>query len=502
MVTEPRLDVDDIQGHILPGYGSTDALLLGVRADDGTALRQLLSALAPQVVTARAALGQRASRKLARVNSQALLDDGVQVNLALSRTGLDLLGYRERGIDSAFDAGMTGLSTGDPKLSTLADGSPEPAHPSNWVIGGPNHPLDALVLILARRDIRERAARIAEPLAALPGIRVVYREFGEDLEGSREHFGFQDGISLPGMYGEYEDDGGRLPITTRYGVPPRNGLEFGKPGQPLVWPGRFLVGPPDVEDGPTSQAGTIWENGSFLVFRRLVQDVARFYADTEALAATLAGSVPGLDGPKLRSAVVGRSPDGQSLMRSGPEDNLSLNHFFYATDTPALNLPGQAPILGAPRDVGGGTCPFWAHVRKVNPRDGLNDLQTEAHNLQMLRRGVPFGPAYDHANPAAAVNQVERGLLFLAYQRQIAEQFEKLNSHWMNQFDVPAGGGHDLLVGLAVSGGRLVPRRAEWPLTGVPFATPNTWVRPTGGAYLFAPSLNAIRRLATTPGPG
>jgi deferrochelatase/peroxidase EfeB len=215
----------------------------------------------------------------------------------------------------------------------------------------------------------------------------------------------------------------------------------------------------------------------------------------------MAKTIPGVDGATLRSAIVGRKPDGQSLMRTGPEDGLSINHFFYAGDTPALSLPGHAPISGATRDVGGTTCPVWAHVRKVNPRDGTNDLQTEAHNLQMLRRGVPFGPAYDHQNPAAPDNQLPRGLLFLSYQRSISEQFEKLNSHWMNQFEVPAGGGHDLLVGLALNAGVLTARRADWPASTIKLATPSTWVRPTGGAYLFAPSIRNLQRFATTPGP-
>jgi deferrochelatase/peroxidase EfeB len=154
------------------------------------------------------------------------------------------------------------------------------------------------------------------------------------------------------------------------------------------------------------------------------------------------------------------------------------------------------------KDIGGRTCPVWAHVRKVNPRDGQNDLPEDAQNLQLLRRGIPFGPAFVDGAPAAAT--ISRGLLFLAYQRNIAEQFEKLNSHWMNQFEVPANGGHDLLVGLALDvAGNVGAKHADWPGSQARLSAPRPWVTPTGGAYLFAPSISALRTLArdklTTP---
>jgi Dyp-type peroxidase family len=502
MATEPVLDVDDIQGHILPGYGPSGLRLIAMRADDGDSLRGILQTVEPMVVSARVSMGMRAQRKAALIESRTIPDEGLRVNIALTRNGLDLLGYREKGVDIAFDAGMTGLSTGDAKLPRTIDGAPEPACPSNWLIGGRNHPFDILILIFSSVDTSEESAPFARQLQQLTGTHFVRDEFGNPLPGEKEHFGFRDGISSPGPYGQYIDEAGNKQyLTTRYGVPNYNGLDYGKPGQPLVWPGRFLVGPPDLLGGSRTHVGTIWENGSFLVFRRLEQDVRSFYADTDRMAASLRSNVPDLSGEALRAAIVGRKPDGQSLMRSGPEDTLSINHFFYAGDTPLLNLAGKPPIQGAPRDVGGRTCPVWSHVRKVNPRDGANDLSTEAHNLQMLRRGVPFGPLYDHYNPDADVNLESRGLFFLAYQRSIASQFENLNSHWMNQFEVPAGGGHDLLVGLALTSGRLGTRKANWPISQTEFSAPNTWVRPTGGGYLFAPSLSILSKFATTAGP-
>jgi Dyp-type peroxidase family len=504
MPAEPLLDADDLQGHVVPGYGPSDVCLLGVTASTAGALRALLREVQPHVTVMRAAMGHRAQKKAHLMNLGARPSSRWHVHVALTRRGLDLLGYQQRGVDRAFDAGMTGLSTGDPKQAVRADGTPEPAHPRNWRVGGPERGIDVLVMLIAEVNMRAAIEPLRARLTGLGGIQIVYEELGEDLLHSREHFGFQDGISQPGLYGEYDDDGQRRPITTRYGVPRQNGLDFGKPGQPLVWPGRFIVGAPRFE-GDTPALDPLWVNGSFLVFRRLEQDVAAFYADTEAMAAALAKTTPGFDGDAMRAFIVGRRPDGRSLMRpgAGPDDKLALNHFFYQTAASTLTLPDGTSIPGAVRDVGGTTCPFWAHVRKVNPRDGPNDLSVDAHNLQLLRRGVPFGPAYNHTDLTAASNQASRGLLFLAYQSDIHEQFENLNSHWMNQFDQPAGGGHDLFVGLSLDGaGQLQPRRADWPQSTQQVVAQRHWVIPTGGAYLFAPSIRMIQVLATTPGPG
>jgi Dyp-type peroxidase family len=509
-VSEPLIDVDDLQGHIWPGFGATDAVLLALSAGTPEALRAVLAIVLPSVTTARVALGQRAARKMAfqsgtRIRGErnaAGIDtpDPLRAAVSFTRRGLDLAGMTERGVDRAFDSGMTGGGTGDPKKELDAQGSSEPAHPKNWVVGGPNRPFDVLVVFITEDNVSARCQHLEQQIAGVSGVTVVHRDVGEDLRGSREHFGFQDGISMPGLYGEYPHSvHGLVPVTTRYGVPPVGGMEFGKPGQPLVWPGRFIVGSPAFSGEAPADDGSDWNNGSFLVYRRLVQDVRAFYDDTEAMAIRLADKVPSVTGAQVREFIVGRTQDGQSLMRvgAGEETTNSINHFFYAMPTPPLQL-GEEHIAGvAEADVVGKRCPFWAHVRKVNPRDGQSDLSEETRNLQLLRRGVPFGPAYDHDDEFTLTNKAERGLLFLSYQRHISEQFESLNSHWMNQFDVPAGGGHDLLVGQPLKSGAFTERRADWPGTEEQLVATRNWVHATGGAYLFAPSLATLNKVAT-----
>jgi Dyp-type peroxidase family len=496
MVSEPELAADDIQGHILPGFSGADLYVLALETTDPGALRNVLRVVAPHVSSLADGFDVRSARKLFLMNAGPAPDDPLRAALALTRRGLDLLGHVERGVDRAFDVGMSGVSTGDAKRPQRPDGSAEPGHPAHWLVGGPAHPFDLLVVLGVVNDVRGRVLELAERIKSVPNLSVVYEEFGEDLPESREHFGFADGISQPGVYGYFERQGAKQLVTTRYGVPSKNGLDFGKPGQPLVWPGRFIVGAPLAEGVAAPVVSPLWKNGSFLVFRRLQQDVAAFRADTDAMAQQLSASVPDVDGDLVRRFIVGRRPNGQPLMRTGTEADslLAINYFNYQSAVPELTLSTGEKINGGLKDVGGRVCPVWAHVRKVNPRDGQNDLPEETHNLQMLRRGIPFGPAFDAADPASG--QVSRGLLFLAYQRDIAEQFEKLNSHWMNQFEVPAFGGHDLLVGLALDdAGHLGPKRADWPGSPEMLRAERPWVVPTGGAYLFAPSRSVLRAL-------
>ena len=125
----------------------------------------------------------------------------------------------------------------------------------------------------------------------------------DDVESQvgHEHFGFDDGVSQPGVRGRAsgaDDDF----ITDRYvdrSQFPAAAL-YGYPGQDLVWPGEFVIGypqtgPDPLIPGPVLEPSPWWmRNGSYLVYRRLLQDVGLFWRTMRDEAERLA-TLPGFD---------------------------------------------------------------------------------------------------------------------------------------------------------------------------------------------------------------
>lgn len=268
---------------------------------------------------------------------------------------------------------------------------------------------------------------------------MIYEQRGDTLPGNlrgHEHFGFRDGISQPGVRGKLSAAPGDY-ITPRYidNTDDRR-LYFAKPGQLLAWPGQFLLGEPrqsteHLYNPPSSVANNfpVWAaRGSYLVVRRLHQDVARFWH-----FATKAASRIGINSTKLASMLVGRWPSGAPLMRVPGGDNPALaadefanNHFLFDDDTRPSSLK---PIPGYPgdhfppamADFLATVCPHFAHIRKVNPRESVTDLGKPEDNLarMILRRGIPYGPPLVGAKrPSKRLIYRERGLVFLRLLRQ------------------------------------------------------------------------------------
>ena len=103
-------------------------------------------------------------------------------------------------------------------------------------------------------------------------------------------------------------------------------------------------------------------------------------------------------------------------------------------------------------------------------------------------------------------DDIDRGLLFMAYMTSITDQFEHVTKRFVNnpnfkETDV----GVDPILGQVQQddGGRAAHvqracRRCRHRLTAA-----GGWVIPTGGGYYFAPSICAIKNvLATAKAPG
>jgi Dyp-type peroxidase family len=227
-------------------------------------------------------------------------------------------------------------------------------------------------------------------------------------------------------------------------------------------------------------------NGSFVVYRKLQQDVAAFwqFAKREAMRSIGRDDTEAM--AWIASRMMGRWPSGAPLAVSPERDDPRLkehNEFLYDTD------------------VDGFACPLGAHVRRTNPRAVLkpypvpNSLSmTDAHRL--LRRARVFGPpslADRLADDGAA-----RGIHFFCVNASIKSQFEFVQQTWCNN---PRFGGlndnKDPIVGDNGCPGQpatymSIPQRAG----GFRTAALPRFVTVRGGAYLFMPSLSALRFLA------
>jgi Dyp-type peroxidase family len=352
-------------------------------------------------------------------------------------------------------------------------------------------------------------------------VGIDYRENGDrrsDLVG-HEHFGFFDDVSQPGVRG-YTSEEPKEYLTERQiseDQKPETWL-YGRPGEDLVWPGEFILGypktsPDPLVPGPIAPAVPEWtRNGSFLVFRRLRQDVGLFWRTMRDEAARLQ-NLPGfgnMTDERLAALLVGRWPSGAPVNRVPDEDDWHLgqedranNNFLFDSDTSKLLLVDQYsddfPMATA--DPAGLTCPWAAHIRKLNTRDSSSDMggRDSTYKARILRRGIPFGEPLDdrYADETSDPERGKRGLLFLSVQASIESQFEFLMARWINDPSRPKmPGGHDMLIGQNGQPGEERVRRCI--LFGTDFQqamleVDKEWVIPTGGGYFFVPSMSALR---------
>lgn len=531
---EELLAVHEIQGNILAGFNKDHQHFLFLRIHDREIAKRWLQTLAPRIATTAEVLAfnrlYRSLRTRAGGDPQGL--SATWINLAFTISGLAKLTSPQavaafEHLDFPFYAGLQQRSTllGDPTAAT------EEGHTSHWRVGGENNPVDLLLMIASDQPdlLAQTVAGLQAELAALPltangklALEPIFEQPAEaraDKPG-HEHFGFKDSVSQPGVRGRVSRAAGDF-LTPRL-LRPDDPLapQLARPGQPLLWPGQFILGyqtqnnQHPTQPGPLLRPRPAWtRNGSFLVVRRLKQNVTGFWQFLTVTAAQLA-SRPGFAGmtaERLGTLLVGRWPSGAPLMRAPLADSAALardglanNHFFYGVDTPPLALtvptyPGDN-FPQAREDFLGAVCPHFAHVRKVNPRDmgtdtgGANDTLTRL----ILRRGIPFGtPMADPLQPTPTDLHGERGLMFLCYQSSIANQFEFLMTHWTNSPNQPQAGGIDPIIGQREDA--LGKRIRQLELQGTDGSKetimwPADWVIPTGGDYFFAPSISALTK--------
>lgn len=314
----------------------------------------------------------------------------------------------------------------------------------------------------------------------LDGVRLLHVQAMQrmlNVDGKPvEHFGFADGIK--------DGDSGSDPVfdSAQRGEVYRNQVQLGE----------FLLGhdtQSDVAEPPRTEREAEkdeWlRDGSFLVVRKLSQR-------PDVLHNLLVdASTPQLGRDVLLAKMMGRWQDGRPVVAP----HVTNNDFNYE------------------QDAAGAACPFHAHIRRSNPRPPDPDQIVfgppslpGGRQPRLMRRGMSYGPPYAWPAPKtqAAPDNQERGLVFMAYNASISEQFEVVQ-RWITGGN--SAGGHsrqsDPFLGVPDIGEQRLYRfehdgiAQRMRLDAAPAVDeePQPLVRLEWGIYLFTPSLRALSKL-------
>jgi Dyp-type peroxidase family len=338
-------------------------------------------------------------------------------NLAFSGRGLLALGLDTDDLDTFQREFVQGMA--HPERSHVL-GDRYGDAPEQWQWGNVAQPVDAVAMLYARNaeELGERGAELEKLLDKYAIARQT-----EDVaipEDGREHFGFADGFAQPYVRGS-----GRKR----------------QPGDDKIATGELVLGYQNAYGKITSvpsakrRRGTrehpfpigngervsFGYNGTYLVLRKLRQDVAAFWQ--YCWDSALAEQAPDVaERAKLIAArMIGRWPNGVSLV-DAPEaeraPTAGLNDFRFRD-----------------RDPDGLKCPLGAHIRRAYPRDMFGDDAKEglhdANLHRIVRRGRAYGPKLAGSMPRSD-DGVDRGLYFMALNANLRRQFEFIQQSWLN----------------------------------------------------------------------
>lgn len=479
---ETQLALDQIQGNIA-GFNKPNQRFVFLHFPDKAAAQRFLHVTRREVDTAEDVADANRIFKWDRKHGREP-ESKRWFNLLLSISGLRMLEAPELELfEAAFREGMQARAE---HLGDVDESAPE-----KW-LALLRQDIHALAILAA--DLPEGIERLqtqlshhthackVEELGALDG----HVRPGENQ--GHEHFGFRDGISQPGVIGLTDEP---------------------KPGQEMIPAGEFILGHPTQPDNapppaqppgayqpvpapPPPQFPSWAPNGSFFVFRRLRQDVAGFN-DFVTKASAETGFRPDL----LEAKLVGRYKSGAPLELTRDEAaELDPQAADPSIADPSLLEDEKINNFEfEPQDADGHLVPRAAHIRKMYPRNEDPPGKAQAESHRILRRGIPYGPDFQAAEPAypgegAPPDDQDRGLLFGCYQASIERGFEFLQTQWANQPDFPqAGDGRDPITSQDVPA-------PEFNLPPDHHFTMLRWVITTGGEYFFSPSMAALTLLA------
>jgi Dyp-type peroxidase family len=480
MAIDP-VDLFDIQGNILRGYRSFHcARFLFFHLSSDRAGREfvgnLLRCVTPGTWPKRPSMA---------------------TNVAFTFRGLAALRLQAESLASFPPEFQEGMQSRALLLGDTGDCAPE-----NWDRPWGTRELHVLVTCYAEDpktlddQCKKLAEKVPEGVKELPSCQDAAALVVDGTSTRIEHFGFVDGISNPDVEG-VPDNGGHGDT----GNPDENGKFLKIPI------GEFILGHRSEggEVPPMPAPRLLARNGSFLVVRKLEQDVVafrKFLREKSVSLKQVLGDTTLTDEDAqalLAAKMLGRWCDGSPLA-------------LYPTK--AARDPSNN--FGYADDLDGARCPLGAHIRRANPRASLGFGGNLVRRRRLIRRGIPYGRVLPDADGMDTGADERRGLMFLAFCSSIDHQFEFLQRQWLNYGDeFRQGNDTDPIVGARYGDGRTVgPGEASIrgsdgtgrmvipgdERTGrPPFLCCDIprFVTTKGGDYFFAPSLTALRLLAT-----
>jgi len=471
MTPANHLDFHDIQGIVLNAYGHLNhSRFLFLKIADSQAAKRWLASFANQISSAQR---RRGEEELPHS----------QTNLALTLRGMEKLGLPHETLTAfprEFQMGMAAPERAR-RLGDVGDNAPD-----KWQFGGPNTPdIDLLLMLYARNEVildQLTPQVLGTPSAS--GIDEVLCQ-NSIRHDENEPFGFRDGISQPAIEG----------ASNRV-----------LPSQSVLKAGEFLLGHVDeygdlvptppvareadpdrilAADSSQPNRSSFGHNGSFLVFRKLAQDVEGFRNFLDRATRNPDGS-NNPDRAKLLSAkMIGRWPSGAPLTLAPEKDDAELGR----------NKHRNNDFGFAASDLDGFACPVGSHIRRANPRDALAFPSEPKRSLaisnrhRIIRRGRP----YREVSPQNG-DVVEQGIFFLAINAALLRQFEFVQQSWLN--NPKFNGLYDERDPLSSAnpGDGMMTIQAK-PVRERLHRLPR-FVTMRGGAYFFLPSIRALKFLA------
>lgn len=447
--------LSQLQPNIIKAHVRDHMRIMLVQFADKTEARAFLKAVGQKVKSAKKHLQEVEQFKATKAAGTPYV--GV---------GLTFAGYKEIGVATAkipangasgpFSASMR---SGD-SVSTLSD--PPVA---KWEEPY-RHTIHAIVLIADATKAAVDAKRAQIHALFTPKVKLLGEEIGLGQHNSKgdgiEHFGYVDGRSQP------------LFLTDEIAAEPKAHWD------PALGLGRILV-KDSAAPNPAQQFG------SFFVLRKLEQNVRAFHKAEDDLATAL--GLAGDDRQRAGATIIGRFRDGTAVTAHSKaiDEEPPPNDFNYG------------------HDAVGARCPFHGHIRKTNPRgSGGAEPQPQERNHLMARRGQTFGTRTD--DPVADAPLTSRptggvGLLFMAFNAEIANQFQFTQNTWVDNtsfpFGVPAGAaqpGLDQVIGQGTRPKAECPLTWDVPKNKLVAAAPQT-VTMKGGEYFFMPSIAFLKAL-------